>query len=203
MRPYDAFEFDLQISPKDAGVVTRAAVSGLLARKKLAGSSRSETFLGLFQHFDYEQVPGFKASSQSLSGALLFRRQMARRTYLVLGTHLEAVPLGAVLSEHNRFRKRDYDYGPGVAGRLTGALQHGGRDLIRFDARMLWIHSVYGADADHAATTAQLSAVLPVVRAIGLGADVGLTFRRSTYQQKPSVFERTSRLRAYVVWSPS
>jgi hypothetical protein len=203
LRPYDAFEFDLQMSPEETGIVTRAAVSGLLARKKLVESSRGEMFAGLFQHFDYEQVPGFKASSQSLSGALLFRRQTGQRTHLALGAHLEAVPLGAVLSEHNRFRKRDYDYGPGVAGRLTGALQHGGRDVLRIDTRMLWIHSVYGADANHVATTAQLSAMVPVIRTIGVGADVGLTFRRSIYQHKPSVFERTSRLRAYLIWSPS
>lgn len=203
LRPYDAFEFSLEFSPQDPGLITHAAVSGLLARRTIHRSAKSETLLGLFQNFDYEQVPGFKASSQSVSGALLFRRQTGLRTHLVLGAHLEAVPLGAVLSDHNRYRHRDYDYGPGMAARFTGALQSRGRDLLRVDTRVLWVHSVYGADADHFATTAQVSAVVPVLRTVGVGADVGLAFRRSLYQHKPRLLDRISRLRAYLVWSPS
>jgi hypothetical protein len=203
LRPYDAFDFSLEFSPQETGVITHAAVSGLLARRTLHRSARSEMHLGLFQNFDYEQMPGFKASSQSVSGALLFRRQTARGAHLVLGAHLEVVPLGAVLSDHNRYRHRDYDYGPGLAGRFTGSLQSRGRDLLRVDTRVLWVHSVYGADADHFATTAQVSAMLPVMRMLGVGADVGLAFRRSVYQHKPRLLDRIPRLRAYLVWSPS
>jgi hypothetical protein len=203
VRPYDAFEFSLEFSPHETGVITHAAVSGLLARRILHRTARSETILGLFQNFDYEQVPGFKASSQSVSGALLFRRQTGRRTHIALGAHLEAVPLGAVLSDHNRYRHRDYDYGPGIGGRVNASLQNRGRDLLRIDARVLWVHSVYGADADHFATTTQVSAMVPVMRMIGVGADVGLAFRRSLYQDRPRLLDRIPRLRAYLVWSPS
>jgi uncharacterized protein DUF3943 len=202
-RPFDAFEFSLQFSPEQTGVITHAAVSGLLARSVAARSSRSQLLLGLFHHFDYDELPAFKASSQSVSGALLYRRRAGSRTDIALGLHLEALPLGAISSEYNHYRQRDYDYGPGLGGRITGSLQHDGRDLVRLDGRVVWIHSLYGADGNHVATTARVSATLPVVRMIGVGGDVGLTFRRSVYRDQPRVLKRIPQLRAYLVWSPS
>jgi hypothetical protein len=201
-QPYDAFEFSMYGGPEETGIITHAAVSGLLARKPLARSARSQLLLGLFQHFDYDELPAFKASSQSLSGALLFRQQVGQRTYVGLGMHLEALPLGAVASDHDGFRRRDYDYGVGVGNRFTAALRHDGRDLLRLDGRVWWIHSLYGADADHLATTARISALLPVMRAFGVGGDAGMTVRRSIYLDQSRVLQRIPQLRAYLVWSP-
>ena len=78
-----------------------------------------------------------------------------------------------------------------------------GRDLLRLDARTVWSHSVYGADADHLATTARISVALPVMRIMSVGGDVGLTVRRSSYRNMPSVTKRIPQVRAYLVWSPS
>ena len=201
-RPYDAFEFSLHLSPEDHVVLTHVGVSGVLSRRSLVRSPRSQLYLALFQHYDYDDHPVSKAGSQSLSGALLYRRTAGARTHIDLGLHLEAVPLGAISSEQG-IRRRDYDYGPGMGGRFTGTLRRNGRDLLRVDARTVWIHSVYGADADHLATTARISATLPVMRMMSVGGDVGLTMRRSTYRDMPSVTKRIPEIRAYLVWSPS
>ncbi len=158
-RPYDAFEFSLHLSPDDYVVLTHASVTGLIARRDLIRASRSQLLLGLFQHYDYDDLPLAKASSQSLSGAMLYRRPGAR-TQLDLGLHFEVVPLGAVSSEHNLVRRRDYDFGVGLGGRFTGALRHDGRELIRLDGRRVWIHSLYSAEASHLMTTARLSAAI-------------------------------------------
>jgi uncharacterized protein DUF3943 len=202
-RPYDAFEFSLHLSPQEHVVLTHLAVSGVLSRRTLVRSPGSQLFLALFQHYDYDDLPFSKASSQSLSGALLFRRTAGPRTQIDLGLHLEAVPLGAVSSEYHGFRRRDYDFGPGLGGRFTGSLRRDGRDLLRLDARTIWIHSVYGSDADHLATTARLSAVLPVMRMMSVGGDIGMTVRRSSYRDMPRVTKRIPQVRAYLVWSPS
>lgn len=202
-RPYDAFEFSLHLSPEERVVLSHVAVSGVLTRRTLGRSTRSKLFLAIFQHYDYDDLPAFKASSQSLSGALLFRRRSGTRTDVDLGLHLEAVPLGAVSSEYESARRRDYDYGPGLGGRFLGSLRRDGRDLVRLDARTVWLHSVYGADADHLIATARISAAIPVKRVVSLGGDVGLTVRRSSYRAMPHVTKRTSQLRAYLVWSPS
>jgi hypothetical protein len=202
-RPYDAFEFSLHLSPEEHVVLSHVGLSGVLSRRTLVRSPRSQMYLALYQHYDYDDLPAFKASSQSLSGALLYRQSAGSRTQVDLGLHLEAVPLGAISSEYQGVRRRDYDYGPGLAGRFTGALRRDGRDLIRLDARTVWIHSVYGADADHLATTARVSAMVPVVRMVSVGGDVGLTVRRSFYRDMPTATKRIPQVRAYLVWSPS
>ena len=112
-RPYDAFEFSLHLSPNQYVVLTHASVSGLLIAPKARRSPRRQLMLGLYQHYDYDDIPLAKASSQSLSGALLYRQAADSRTQIDIGLHLEAVPLGAVSSEHDRARRRDYDFGPG------------------------------------------------------------------------------------------
>jgi hypothetical protein len=201
-RPYDAFEFSLHLSPNQYVVLTHAAVSGLLTRRKVATSAGRQVMLGLFQHYDYDDIPLAKSSSQSLSGALLYRQGDNSRTQIDIGLHLEAVPLGAVLSEHDRARRRDYDFGPGVGGRITGALRRDGRELIRLDGRTVWIRSVYGSHAAHRMTTARLSAALPVMRMLQVGGDVSLTLRRSDYPTEPTVSARIPHLRAYLIWSP-
>jgi hypothetical protein len=202
-RPYDAFEFSLHLSPNQYVVLTHAGVSGLLTRRTLATSPRRQLMLGLFQHYEYDDIPLAKASSQSVSGALLYRQGLDTRTQIDFGLHLEAVPLGAVASEHDRARRRDYDFGPGVGARVTGALRRNGRELIRLDGRSVWIRSVYGSDASHRMTTARLSAALPLMRMLRVGGDVSLTLRRSDYRTQPTVSARIPHLRAYLIWSPS
>lgn len=202
-RPYDAFEFSLHLSPNEHVVLTHAGVSGLLARRQLAHWRRGQLMLGLFQHYDYDDLPLAKSSSQSLSGALLYRRTMGARTQIDFGLHLEAVPLGAISSDHSGVRRRDYDFGAGVGGRVTGALRRDGRELVRLDARTVWVRSIYGSDANHRLTTARLSAAVPVVRMVSLGGDVSLTLRTSAYRTQPAVSARVPHFRAYLIWAPS
>jgi hypothetical protein len=202
-RPYDVFEFRLHLSPDEHVVLTHASVSGLLARSTLSHSARRQLLLGLFQHYDYDDLPLTKSSSQSLSGALLYRGTLSRRIQVDLGLHAELVPLGAVSSEHGGIRRRDYDFGPGVGGRFTGMVRHDGRELVRVDGRTVWVHSLYAADADHLTTTARLSAAIPVARMVSLGGDVALTLRRSWYRDQLPVAMKFPQFRAYLIWTPS
>ncbi len=202
-RPYDAFEFMLHLSPNEHVVLTHASVSGLLARSTLSHSPRGQLLLGLFQHYDYDDLPLTKSSSQSLSGALLYRGTLSRRMQVDLGLHGEVVPLAAVSTEHGGVRRRDYDFGPGVGGRFTGTLRHDGRELVRLDGRTVWVHSLYASKADHLTTTARLSAAIPVARMVSLGGDVALTLRRSWYRDQLPVAVRFPQFRAYLIWSPS
>jgi Domain of unknown function (DUF3943) len=202
-RPFDAFEFSMHLSPNEHVVLTHVSVSGLLARSTVAQSTRSHLLLGLFQHYDYDDLPLTKLSSQSASGALLYRGTLNRKFQLDLGLHAELVPLGAVSTEHGGVRRRDYDFGPGLGGRFTATLRHDGREMIRLDGRTVWLHSLYGADADHVATAARLSAAVPLVRMVSIGGDFGLNIRRSSYRDQPAVTQRVPQLRAYLIWSGS
>ena len=202
-RPYDAFEFRLHLSPNEHVVLTHASVSGLLARSTLSRSARSQLLLGLFQHYDYDDLPLTKSSSQSLSGALLYRGRLSRRIQVDLGLHAELVPLGAVSSEHGGIRRRDYAFAPGVGGRFMGTVRHDGRELLRLDGRTVWMHSLYAADADHLTTTARLSASIPVARMVSVGGDLAVTLRRSWYREQLPVAVKFPQFRAYLTWAPS
>jgi hypothetical protein len=202
-RPYDAFEFRLQVSPEMPGVVTHIGISGLLARKLLGETARSQSMFGLFQHYDYDNVPVFKFGGQSLSGAWLYRRQVGLRSQLDVAAHLEGLALGSISSDYGHARRRDYDYGPGAGSRLMMSVRRDGYDLIRFDGRLLWVHSMYGSKGDHLAVFTRLAASLQLSALLGLGCDLGVTTRHSWYPGVPPVTQRVPQMRAYLMWQPS
>jgi hypothetical protein len=199
-RPYDAFEVSIQLTPDPTGVLDHLEISGLLARQGLTRSERSQLVLGLYQHYDYRDLRRFEAGGQSLSGALLYRRKLGRRNELRVGTHVEALLLGAISSDHGHHWRRDYDYGPGAGARLSASLLHDRRDLLRLDGRILWLHSVYGAPANHLATQVRLGATIRLGRLAAVGADVGMATRHSSYRKLPSVTSRVPQTRAYIMW---
>ena len=201
-KPYDAFDFSLQLGPDPAGLVRHVGVSGLLARRDLSRSVRSQLVLGLYQHYEYDDLPRFEASGQSLSGALLFQRRLGSRTHLRFGVHVEGLILGAISSEEGQYRRRDYDYGPGAGARFSSSLRLDGRDLLRFDGRLMWLHSIYGAQADHLASYVRLGTTLRLGRLLAAGADVGVATRQSWYRGGVSVTRQVPETRAYLMWSP-
>src|SRR4051794_16699847 len=94
-RPYDAFEFRVQLSRGPAEVLNRLEISGLLLRRDIRRSQGSQMTLGLFQHYEYHDSGHFEFGGQSLSGALLYRRALGPRIELNVAAHGEAVLLGA------------------------------------------------------------------------------------------------------------
>jgi Domain of unknown function (DUF3943) len=201
-KPYDAFEFAMELGQEPPAVIRRVGISGLLARRDLQRSATSQLVLGLYQHYDYQDLPGIKAAGQSLSGALLYQRKIGSDIQLRLGTHLEAVLLGAMSSDHGHLWRRDYDYGSGAGGRLSASFRHEGRDLLRFDARFVWLHSLYGAQANHTATYLRLGTGIRLGQVIGVGGDVGISIRRSWYDGLPPVNRQVRETRAYLMWPP-
>ena len=52
-RPFDAFEFEVEVTPGDRAIVTRTRAKGLLARRFLRRAERSQLVAGVFQEYDY------------------------------------------------------------------------------------------------------------------------------------------------------
>jgi hypothetical protein len=200
VKPYDVFEFSLQLGPSPHAVVREVAVSGLLARHQVGPASRDQVVLGLYQHYDYEDVPGIRIGSQSLSGAVLYQRRLSAGTQLRVHTHLETVLLGAVSSDEAHVWKRDYDYGSGAGARVMTAIRHDGRDFVRFDARVIWVHSWYGARAEHLASSWRLGTAIRLGHLFALGGDVGAVGRRSWYPDRSAVQRQVGETRAYLIW---
>jgi hypothetical protein len=202
-RPYDAFEFRLQVGPGAHGIVRNVGISGLLARQNLAQNARSQSVIGLFQHFDYEDLPTFRFSAQSVSGALLYQYQLGEQSRINLGAHVEGVLLGEISSDHGFEWRRDYDLGPGAGGRLAASFARDGRELFRFEGRLVWLHSVHGSAANHVASFVRLAAAVPLRGSVGVGAALALTTRHSTYRDFPAVSQRVPQIRGYLTWTPN
>jgi hypothetical protein len=202
-RPYDAFEFRLQVSPDGGGLVHHVGISGLLARRNLSQSPHSQLVFGLFQHYDYDDLPNLKFSGQSVSGAVLYRRELGVRNQIHLQAHLEGILLAGISSDHGFYWRRDYDLGPGAGARLGGSFVRDGRDWLRLDTRLFWVHSLHGSQGDHFATVVRVGAAVPLKGSLGMGGDVALTTRHSSYNDFSSVSQRSPQIRAYLTWAPS
>jgi hypothetical protein len=194
-RPYDAFEFRLELGPGINGVVRHVEVSGLLTRNYLSQSVRNRVVLGLFQHFEYEDLSIVRFGAQSVSGALLYQHPLSERSKVNLGLHLEGVLLGEISSDHGFEWRRDYDLGPGAGGRVGASFTRDGREWLRFDGKLVWLHSVHGSEADHLASFLRLRAGVPLRGPLGLGASLALMTRRSTYVDFPAVTQKVPQIR--------
>jgi Domain of unknown function (DUF3943) len=202
-RPYDAFEFRLELGPGTNGIVRHVEISGLLARDYLSQSVRNRAVLGLFQHFDYEDLSSVRFGAQSLSGGVLFQHQLSERSNFSLGVHLEGVLLGEISSDHGFEWRRDYDLGPGAGGRVAASFTRDGREWLRFDSKLVWLHSVHGSEAEHVASFVRLRAGVPLRGPLGLGASLAVMTRRSTYVDFPPVSQRVPQIRGYLSWAPN
>jgi hypothetical protein len=201
VRPYDAFEFRLDLGQSQRGTVRSVEISGLLARKLIGPTGHSQSMLGLFQHYDYEDLSPFQLGQQSVSGAFLHQRRLGERTQIEVSAHLEAVLLGAISSDHGFEWRRDYDLGPGAGLRLGASFTRDGQDWVRMERRTVWLHSLHGSGGSHVASVVRLAAALPVRGALSVGGDVVSMTRHSVYPDFPSVNQQTPEVRAYLTWA--
>jgi hypothetical protein len=203
LRPSDAVEFRMQVSPHLTGIIQHLSISGLLTRLSLNHSPQQQLVVGVFQHYDMDDLPALQTSGHSLSSALLYQHRLSSRVQLRLNFHAEGLLLGTITSEHGNYWLRDYDIGPGAGARAGASVVRDGWEWLRADGRLLWLHSLYGSGGDHVATFLRARAAVPVLGPLALGAEVGLTTRRSTFNDLPAVSRRAPHVRAYLTWAPS
>jgi hypothetical protein len=196
VRPFDTFELGLELIRRGRWEVRRLHATGLLARSAVHGAGAGVLAFGVFQHYEFLIYP-MVMSGQSLSAALLYRRPTGRHSELGLGLHLEAILLGEIASEEAHYRRRDYDYAPGLGARFDAAIRKAGRDLFSLQTRGIWLRSVYGADARHLALSTKLVVAVPIRSVVAIGGEAALTCRRSTYPGAEVVREDPE-IRAYV-----
>ena len=201
-RPYDAFDFRMRVSPGSDTVVNHVGISGLLVRHQLSQSQRSGLFLGLFQHYDYDEVPGIKLSGHSVSGALLYQRRLGERSRLNLSAHAEGLLLGGISSDYGFYWRRDFDWGPGAGARLAASFSRDELEWLRVEGRLLWLHSLHGSDGNHLTSSFRVGAAVPVAGPLGVGGDLSLTTRHSRYRDYAPVTKRVPQLSAFVMLVP-
>ena len=84
---------------------------------------------------------------------------------------------------------------------MSAAFTRDGREWLRLESRLVWLHSVHGSGGEHLASLHRLSAMVPLLGAVGVGGDFAVATRHSTYPDFPSVTQRIPEMRAYLTWA--
>jgi hypothetical protein len=199
-KPFDFFDFQLQLNFGDKTAIGRAEGAGNLAGMFLKETEPTSHIIGAFHRYDYLNTNALEFGGQSLMAGLLSRFETS--TGLELRTDIQLGPmlLGGVSSDHESISGRSYDYGPGVSARFAAAFGRGGWDYFRFSHEQFWIHVINGNRADHYVSFTRFRFTAPIRYNIGLMGEYVLNLSERTYQDYDDVSVRDPNLKVAVTW---
>ena len=179
-RPFDAFFMRLQLNGQDKNALGLVEATGRLwaDRREKVGTSIRQVFL-------YENYAAYEVGAQSvmleqewLGGGATAKWRLGAG---VIGTILGAIQAENVLLAPLDEGYRDYDYGPGIGGRLGG--QYAAEGGLQLDAHwwFTYLHAINGSSGEHVVQRVEANAALPVWRALSANAGATYFSRRSSY----------------------
>jgi hypothetical protein len=217
---FEFFLFNLQANFGDKQTIGRLQIRGNLWSSPLKNTQKTSHTFAVLQNFDYVNNNAFEFGGQSFSTAILSRFQLSDKLQLRTQVDATALLLGAVNSEYafaadleDQERLREYDYGPGLGGRLSGFLLLNGRQIVGLHYRMQWIHTLNGSvvnfedgsgssDADHIIQIVALRGRVPISKTFGIGVDAYVYQRDSffTFDLFDDITQRVPQVRLYGTW---
>jgi len=197
-KPFDSFDFGLQLNFADASVLAGARAHGLLGATDLAKGPETHHFLGAYLNYDYINNSAYVLGGQSLAAALQSR---FRQTFL--GDIQTQVLLGPILiagvkSDYESYTGRSYDYGPGALAGIGAALQRGGRPWLQFSHTQAWVHILNGTDGDHHLSMTRVRFDQPITPGAGIGAQYLLYLAEGRYRDLEDVHHRFPEVRVFL-----
>ncbi len=195
--PFDHFNFGLQLNFKDAAMIGRAQLDGLLAGTYLAESPESSHIVAGFHHFDYVNNSKFKFAAQSVGAGLLSRYETTHGLEIRTELHTNVVLLGASLSDYETFSGRTYDYGPGFSAEFAAEFGANGWHFLRVSHEQIVIHTVNGTDSDHFLGISRAALNVPISANVGAGLEYVLYTAEKVYADYEDVSSRAPQLRFF------
>lgn len=195
--PFDHFNLDLQLNFKDASMIGRAQMNGLLAGGFLSENEEASHILGAFHHFDYVNISKFKFGAQSIGAGLLSKYETSHGLEIRTELHASAVILGASLSDYKTFSGRTYDYGPGASAEFAAEFGANGWNFLRVSHEEIFIHTVNGNDSEHFLGVTRAALNVPVTANLGAGLEYVLYTAEKIYRDYDDVSSRAPQLRLF------
>jgi len=177
-----------------------AAISRLVIRGNLASWTLGEEHnhvLGIVQHYEYRNNASYTFGGQSVGAALFSRFRPTNNVYFRTRVDAYGILLGAINSEYAKFaevgvqeRIREYDYGPGYGLGAEASLFASSRQLVLLRYLFNYIDvtngSAYnigtvGGAGRHYIQYGSARVVIPIKRALSIGADAVLFHRDSHF----------------------
>jgi hypothetical protein len=198
-KPFDTFDFDIQLNFGDATGIGHARANGLLFAAPLSESESSQHLLGAYQHYEYVNNNAYEMGGQSLSGSYLSRIEINTAT-LLTQFHADGVIMGATKSDYGDFTGRSYSYGPGLGFRFATTLLRSGRPFFTLGHDSHWLFVVNGDDADHYLTYTYARLDLPIQNVFGVGVEYNLYHAERRYHDFPDVIQRSPEIKVFMNW---
>lgn len=214
MGPFDYFSLGLDVYFGDKKPIGRLSIEGNLFTTELGRPEGARHLFSVTQDYQYLNNNAFEFGGQMFSAGLKSRFPLS--TDWALRTDVDGVfmLMGAVNSEYafladvpNRERLREYDYGPGLGGRVSATLMRGGRSLVSLFYWLQYLNTtngstINGSDAYHIIQFAGVQGVLPLSRGFGIGADFYVFTRDSRFSADflDDTYQRVPQLEVYGTW---
>jgi len=194
-KPFDSFEFGMQVNFDDKTGLGRAQAVGLLTASPMLQTEKSEHLIGASQHYDYFNNNAFELGGQSVGGSLLSQMKAGDDFEMRTQLHLNAILMGATKSDYRSISGREYDFGPGLGYKFGGVFLYKGHPFLVLSHSQNWIHSINGTSAEHVLSGTRARVDIPLTRGFSIGADYVLYVADRNYRDFPDVHERVPELR--------
>ncbi|MEJ2483399.1 MAG: DUF3943 domain-containing protein [Gemmatimonadota bacterium] len=212
-KPFDVFDMAVQLNLGDKQTLGRLSVRGSLFSWDLKKGGDTQHVFSVEQEFQYMNNNAFEFGGQMFDASLHSRFGLSNDW--AIRTQVDAVfaLLSAVNSEWaflandipNRERFREYDFGPGVGGRVSASVTRKGREVLSAFYWYQWVDtqngsSLNGSDAYHDVQLIGARAMVPIGSKFGIGGDAYLFLRDSHFEFFEDQSQRVPQLRIYGIW---
>lgn len=212
-KPFDVFDMGLQLNLGDKQTLGRLSVRGNLFTTDLKRGGNTQHVFAVEQEFQYMNNNAFEFGGQMFDASLHSRFGLSDNWRIRTQLDVIFALLSAVNSEWaflandipNRERFREYDFGPGVGGRIGANLAYKGREVLSAFYWYQWLDTqngsnLNGSDAYHNIQLIGLRGMVPIGSKFGIGADAYLFLRDSNFELFENQSQRVPQLRIYGTW---
>lgn len=195
--PYDYFHGVMQFDFAGDKLLSQLMIDGSLWGRMVDQTGRSRHVLDVSQRFDLQRNGAFQYGGTSATAGVRSSHELAGAFELRTSLAIEGIFLGGVVTPH--YERRPNDYGPGLGMLAEARITRNGFDVLGLGYAGRWVHVVDGAATEHLIQTFEARAAVPVVWALGVGADYRIFLRDSLYRpgMNLDVHRRQNELRLY------
>ncbi len=199
-KPFDTFDFGLQINFKDNSKIGRVQAKGLLFATPYSRSENTQTLIGAWQYYDYVNNSAFVYGAEKIGASFMSLRKPGKDFEARTHIDLMAIVLGATNSAYASISGRSYDYGPGLGVAMGGEFRYKGHAFFSLSQELDYIHTLNGTLSNHILSETQIAIDIPLVSAWTLNASYNLYIAQGNYEDFPDVYQRTPILRTALSW---
>lgn len=198
-KPFDAFSARVLLAPGHGGLEQLVGV-GRITGTEIGSTQWHRHQLELNQRFEYLNNGALQFGAQTLQLGISSRVHLGGKFWLRTLVAADGIALAAINAPGAGVGERDYDYGPGVGGTLTGSIEHSGTPYLIVQYQPAYVHTLSGADANHLTAFSSIEANLPILAHLTLTVHSTYYDRLSKYADGTRNHRRFPEIRVFAAY---